>query len=94
MGKLRQHLREQAYASVRGAPRQLPAVYVDADQLTGAVRPSGNYWVQANNVRVRMVLVKDGEKLTDLNVEGSADDLNGLTQSIVARITQALDEIR
>jgi hypothetical protein len=67
-------------------------VYVDADQLTGAVRPSGNYRIRGNAVTANLVLVKDGNKLANFQVQGDINDLETFTLKIVDRISQALGE--
>ena len=90
---LRKNLLKASYASVRGVSAQLPAVYVDADQMTGAIRPSGNYQIEGTRVIATLVLVKDGTKLTNFQVQGDTKDLEGFTLKIIERINQAIREI-
>jgi hypothetical protein len=92
--RVRKHLREVSHASLRGAASGLPAVYVDADQLAGAIRPSGNYRVQGEGVTASLVLVRDGKKIADLQIPGSVKDLDELSQKIVTAILQAMGKIR
>ncbi|MEN8689053.1 MAG: caspase family protein, partial [Desulfobacterales bacterium] len=89
--KLRRQLREDSYAAMRGTPRRMSAVYLDADQLTGAIRPSGTYRVEGNNVKVNLVLVKDGTKLSEVQVQGSQTDLRVLIENLVEAIFQAVE---
>jgi hypothetical protein len=46
-------------------------VYVDADELPGAVRPSGTYTVQGDKILVRLVLRRDGMEVARLQVDGA-----------------------
>jgi len=92
--RVRKHLREVSYASLRGAPGRLPAVYVDAEQLAGAVRPSGNYSVQGNAITANLVLVRDGNRLAQFQIQGALNDLEGLASRIIDRIFQAVSEIK
>jgi hypothetical protein len=89
--KLRRQLRADSYAALRGAPRRMSAVYLDAEQLTGAIRPSGTYRVDKNNVQVNLVLVKDGAKLSEVQVQGPQTDLRVLIENLVEAIFQAVE---
>jgi hypothetical protein len=66
---------------------------VDADQLAGAIRPSGTYRVRENIVHVSLVLVKDGAKLTRFQVTGVRADLDDLVSNIVKAISQAVEQL-
>ncbi len=84
--RLRKRLIEEGYAAVRGSGG--PAVvYVDADEMPGAVRPSGKYTVEGKTVRVRLLLRQDGQTVgTPLQVDGSRDELDALAERLAAAI--------
>ena len=92
--KLRKHLRDQAYAVARGGAHPLPAVFVEADQLTGAIRPSGTYSVIEKRVQAHLVLVKDGQKITDFQVDGAGDDLDAFAIKMMERIMEVIQAAR
>jgi WD40 repeat protein len=74
----------------RGPANPPVAVYVDADEMPGAIRPGGTYTVEGKRVKVRLVLRKDGETVARADMEGTKDDLPGLAGKIVAAINQNL----
>ena len=92
--KVRQQLRKFSYASLRGDGQRPLAVFVDADQLAGAIRPSGTYQVAGDTVEVDLVLVKNGRKLKRFQVQGSVADPDGLTETIVDEILRITDNIQ
>ena len=65
-------------------------VFVNADELTGAVQPAGQYTTDGANVSVRLVLNQDGQTLNRVTVAGSTDDLAGLTGKIAEAIRQGI----
>jgi WD40 repeat protein len=84
---LRQKLREASYVTARGEAE--PAVvFVDADELPGALRPTGTYTVAGQMVTVKLVLRRDGQAVQTLQVQGSKDD----PAALVARLTDAVIE--
>lgn len=87
MSHLRTALADRAAASPRG---QSIAVFVDADVMAGAIRPSGTYTTEGDAVKVKLALRKDGKTLATLNVEGTRDQLPALSERIVQRIFEAL----
>ena len=54
-------LREIAYAQTRGNPSQI--VFVEADEMTDAFQPVGDYWVEGDHI----------ENIGDLGEEQSTD---------------------
>ena len=74
--------------TARGAP--VSAVYVDADELAGAVRATGQYTVAGTKVSVRLVLKRDGQTLTKATIDGTTDDLPGLAVKIAEAIRQGV----
>jgi WD40 repeat protein len=88
--ELRKALAADSYVTVRRGASDLKAVFVDADEMPGAVRPTGTYSVEDKHVRVKLTLKRDGQKVATVEVEGTKDDLAGLATKIVQAITKAL----
>jgi hypothetical protein len=65
-------------------------VFVDADELAGAVRPAGTYTIDGTTVRVRLVLKQDTQTLNRITADGSTEDLPGLSVKIVEAIQQGI----
>jgi hypothetical protein len=91
---VRKKLREESYASVRGGARKLPVVYVDAEQFPGALLPSVSYSVVGDKVQATVVLVRDQKRLTDLKVEGNAEDPGTLAVQIVEGIMATVQHLK
>ena len=91
--KLRAHLREASFSRARGGAAPPPVVFVEADELRGAIRPSGIYAVEDGRIRVKLALLRDGSR-KELAVEGSLSDLDGLADSMVRAILTAASEFR
>jgi len=91
---VRKKLRDDSYASGRGGARRLPVVYVDAEQFTGVLLPSGTYSVAGDKVQATLVLVRDQKRLTDLKVEGDAKDPSALAAQIVEGIMGAVENVK
>jgi hypothetical protein len=89
MPLLRQRLREESFVGTRGG-KQAGPVYVDADEMPGAVRPSGTYTVKEKKVIVRLVLRRDGKTMASLQVDGARDDLPALVQRLMDGIAKSL----
>jgi hypothetical protein len=93
MARVRKRLEEESYAGVRGRAGA-DVVYVEADELPGAVRPFGQYRVEGETVRVTVNLIRDGQKAGSFEMEGQRSDTAGLVAKIVARIAEALKGLR
>ena len=72
------------FAAPRGAGAA--TVYVDADEMAGAVRPAGTYTVAGKTVSVRLVFKRDGQALGKVTVDGSTDDLPALASKVAEAI--------
>jgi uncharacterized caspase-like protein len=94
MAAVRRRLDEESFTVVRGDVRTPAVVYVDADELPMALRPSGTYRVEGDRVKVTVNLVRDRQRVTSFEVEGDKRDAAGLAAKIVARITEALKGLR
>jgi WD40 repeat protein len=90
MPLLRAKLREQSFAAARGSGRSLTAVYVDADEMPGAIRPSGKYTVTAGRVQVRLNLRRDGQTLAVIMLEGNRAQLADLAARLASAIAKKL----
>jgi WD40 repeat protein len=88
--ELRKALEADSYITARQGASDFKAVFVDADELPGAVRPTGTYVAEGKQVRVKLTLKRDGQKIATVEVEGTKDDLAGLAAKIAQAITQAL----
>jgi hypothetical protein len=66
------------------------SIFVDEVEFPGAIRPSGFYMVEGQQVKVRLVLSRDGKKISQLEIDGSAQDKNALVDKIVAAMTKAI----
>jgi len=92
--RVRVRLREVSYADTRSVKNRMSnAVYVDAEALAGAIKPSGAYRVEGAVVIIDIVLVRDGEKLEWLEVRGDVHELDALAKEIVERVLLAIDEM-
>jgi hypothetical protein len=92
---LRVRLRNVSYISVRGEREQSQpkTVFVDEDEFPGGIHPTGFYRIEGEQVMVTLILSRDGERVGQLEVSGSARDVTGLAEKIVANLTQALLEL-
>jgi hypothetical protein len=97
MPALRKSLNEDSFVEARGLFSNSNAqtiLYVDADELPGAVRPSGTYTVDGQKVSVRLFLTRDKQKVGPLQVEGSTNDQNALVAYITKIIKQAVLQLK
>jgi hypothetical protein len=91
---VRVRLREVSYADTRSVKNRMSnAVYIDAEALPGAIKPSGTYRVEGPAVIIDIVLVRDGEKLERLEIRGDVHELEALAKETVERVLLAIDEM-
>ncbi len=88
--ELRKALAADSYITARRGASDIKAVFVDADELPGAVRPTGTYLIEDKQVHVKLTLKRDGQKIAIVEVEGTKDDLAGLAAKISRAIAKAL----
>jgi WD40 repeat protein len=91
---VRKKLREESSALARGGARTLPVVYIDAEQFSGALLPSGTYSVTGDKAQAAIVLVRDQKRVADLKVEGNARDPEGLAGQIVEGIMAKVQNLK
>lgn len=90
---LRKRLNDESYA-VRGEPNRASSlVYVDADDLPGAIRPAGEYTVEGTVVKITINLRRDNSTVKTFTAEGSKVDLDGLVQNLVKRIAAGVKDL-
>ncbi|MGH9702704.1 MAG: caspase family protein, partial [Candidatus Acidiferrales bacterium] len=87
---IRKHLREETYASERGAAGSSAAIFFDQEDFPGAISPSGDYSVEGESVKVTVVLTRNDKELTQLTVEGLLEDPDALADKIVRSILAAI----
>jgi hypothetical protein len=86
---LRSRLRDTSFVSERGGQPEPKTVFVDEDEFPGAIRPTGFYTIEDDQVTIALVLSRDGKKVKQLEVKGPARDVVGLAVKIVAALTEA-----
>jgi hypothetical protein len=89
MPLLRKRLIEQGYAPA-GGPGVQAAVFVDADEMPGAIRPTGKYTIDGNAVQVRVLLRQDGKTIGVVQIEGRRDQLDALAERLASAIAEKL----
>lgn len=90
---LRERLREKSAGKGASASDVWVGVSVDADEMAGAVRPSGTYVVVGDTVRVAMSLVRDGKRIDSFQVEGNKADKDGLVRLILEGIARSMKKL-
>jgi len=85
---VRHELRSETDVSARGDERLPNAVFVDADEMPGAIRVSGTYVVQDNVVTAKLWLAREKAR-TQIVVESAADDMPALARKITSAILEA-----
>ena len=85
---VRKQLREETYAGSRGGDSAASAIFVDDEEMPGAIRPSGTYTVDRELVAVKLVLTRDAKKIR-IEVQGPVGDASGLATKIAAAILEA-----
>ncbi|MCU1267895.1 MAG: (Myosin heavy-chain) kinase [Acidobacteria bacterium] len=83
---LRDALREESYATVRGRDAA-PLVFVDAEEMPDAIIPSGNYTIEGDTIRVILNLIRNDEVFKSVTIEGRRTDLPGLVKKLVTQFT-------
>jgi uncharacterized caspase-like protein len=87
--EVRKRLDAESY-SPRGADATMEGIYVDADELPGAIRAQGTYRITGNKVTVTLSLRRDTQRLVSTQIEGEKHDLPVLVERIVKTIHETL----
>jgi hypothetical protein len=90
MSAVRERLLDASAPSTRGAEFARSAVYVDADELPGAVRLSGTYSLRGDAVTVAVNLIRDGTRIGGYEVGGTRGGGAALADEIAAEAQRAL----
>lgn len=85
---VRRELRNETYVSARGSQAVPDAIFVDEDEMPGAIRIGGTYVLEDKKITATIWLSRDKAK-THLVVEGSADDIPSLATKMTAAILDA-----
>jgi WD40 repeat protein len=86
-------LRDETDLSSRGGAGQASAVFVPAEEMPGAIRPSGTYTITSGQVIVKLGLISNGKLMTTMIVESSAGDVPALATKIADAILNATKAI-
>jgi WD40 repeat protein len=85
---VRRELRNQTWVSARGGQLAPDAIFVDEDEMPGAIRISGTYVQKEKKISAQIWLSRDQAKAR-LVVEGSADDISSFATKTTAAILDA-----
>lgn len=83
---LQRALRERSHAAAQG---DSALAFVEADEMAGAIRPTGTYQLEGEKITIRVVVKRDDQRLGAFEVAGRRDDLPRLVAEIVDRVEAA-----
>ena len=90
---LRDRLRQAGYSLVSGNASS-GLVFVDTDEMPGAIVPSGNYVIEGGVVRLRINLLVDYNPAATIVVDGAKNDLNALVDQVLTAISAQSQKLR
>jgi len=85
---LRRELRKASRVTGDGQSNP-PLVFVEADEMVDAVKPSGSYTVQGDTINVTIRLIRNKVLIRTLTVNGKVGDKQELIRQIATAISQA-----
>jgi WD40 repeat protein len=88
MPALRKRLRDESYTKTRGDKSEPTAIFVDEEEMPGAIRPTGTYTVTDKSVVVNLVL-NHSDKKAKIQVQGSTDEKDALVSKILDALLEA-----
>lgn len=89
---MRQGLRDANYVRARGG--QASIVFVDADEMTDAITPSGAYTVEGESLKISVVLVRNNNPVgQEITVTGKVIEKEQLVKQVVAAIIQSVQKL-
>jgi hypothetical protein len=94
MTLVRAQLSAASAPTARGSASLPYAIYLDADELTGAIRLSGTYSVDAQAVVVNVNLIRDGRRVFGFDVSGDRADPRALAVAIASEAQAAIVGLR
>jgi WD40 repeat protein/uncharacterized caspase-like protein len=86
---LRKRMLNDSYATGRGEIKQRPTIYIDVEEMSGAIRPSGTYLTRGARIEVRMVLRKADQTIKSFRVVGTKKQL----QDLIERLSKAMQQV-
>ena len=87
---VRKKLIDLAYVASRQGTNVYPMVYVDAEEMPGAIRLVGTYTVRGGQLVVKLALWLNGKKTYEAEVTGTSGDALGIVEKLVAAVEEAL----
>lgn len=90
MSAVRERLLDASAPSARGLGLVRSAVYIDADELPGAVRLSGTYALRGDAVTVAVNLIRDGTRIGGYEVAGTRAGSAAIADEITAQAQRAM----
>ena len=88
--QVRRRLMEMEYSSTRQGTEIKTPVYVDAEELPGAVRVEGFYSLTGSQATTKLFFWRDGKKTAETEVTGARNDVPGIAEKLVSAIEDAL----
>lgn len=82
---LRQALRNSSFAAERGTSA---IVFVEADEMVDAIKPSGSYTVRGDEINVTIRLIKNKKPVKTLTISGNANNKEELVKQIAEAINK------
>lgn len=83
-------LREISYVKSRGAA-QSPIVFVEADEMTDAVLPVGDYTIEGDTLKISVILVKNNQPIgKEIVVTGKTNEPEKVIKQLVEAIMKLL----
>lgn len=84
---MEEQLRALSYASTRGGQNSI--VYVEADEMTDAIIPSGTYTMEGETLTVSVVLYRNDQQVgKEITVSGKVSEKETLIKTLVAQIIE------
>ena len=87
--EMTKQLREIAYAQTRGNPSQI--VFVEADEMTDAIQPVGDYWVEGDTLKISVILVKNNQPIgKEIVVTGNVNKVEKVIKQLIEAIIKLI----
>ncbi|MGA9773037.1 MAG: caspase family protein [Blastocatellia bacterium] len=85
---LRRELREANFATTRGG-NSASLILVDADEMVDAIKPSGSYTVEGDEIKITIRLVRNKTPINSLTISGKVGDKERLVKQLVAEMIKS-----
>lgn len=84
-----EQLRQASYVQARGEQSRI--VFVEADEMTDAVLPVGDYMIEGDELKLSVILVKNNAPVgKEITLAGKADEAKKVIKQLVEVIVQSL----